>query len=159
MSELAHTPPPPPRPRKAPGLAAFFSLLPGLGHVYLGMLQRGVAFLAAFLGSIWLADHADLSGVVVAFVFFYGMIDAYQLASSPPGEPSPATPTAARRAGNLAVGLVLVLFGSLALYNNFYPLDLSFLADWWPLALIVFGLWLLFADLRSRKQTPPPEAS
>lgn len=154
MSEAYYpqpTPPPlPPTPRrKSPGVALLFSLLPGLGHIYLGLHQRGIAFFGAFLASLWLGEHAELSGAIIAFVFFYAMIDAYQLATGPTPTPSQGSP----RKGNLVLGSVLIVAGALALYSNFYPLDFSFLADWWPLALIVLGLWMLVADLRtSRRQ-------
>jgi hypothetical protein len=48
------------------------------------------------------------------------------------------------------MGVVLLLAGAVLLYSNFYPLDLSFLADWWPLGLILFGLWLVVRDLRGK---------
>lgn len=151
-------PPPPPEPRpyghKSPGLAALFSLLPGLGHIYLGLYPRGVAFFAAFLAALWLADHADLSGALVAFVFFFTMFDAHRmatlLATAPSGMPLASTPQATLGKGNLTIGIVLLLAGALLLYSNFYPLDLSFLADWWPLGLILFGLWLVVRDIRGK---------
>ncbi|MFZ5804652.1 MAG: LiaI-LiaF-like domain-containing protein [Acidobacteriota bacterium] len=151
-------PPPPPEPRpyghKSPGLAVLFSLLPGLGHIYLGLYQRGVAFFAAFLAALWLADHADLSGALVAFVFFFTMFDAHRmatlLAAAAPGTPLVSAPQSTFGKGNLTMGVVLLLAGAVLLYSNFYPLDLSFLADWWPLGLILFGLWLVVRDLRGK---------
>lgn len=153
MSEAYNPQPtPPPLPpisrRKSPGLALLFSLLPGLGHVYLGFHQRGIAFFGAFVASLWLEEHAELTGAVIAFVFFYAMIDAYQLATGPTPTPGQGSP----RQGNLVLGSVLTVAGALALYSNFYPLDFSFLADWWPLALIVLGLWMLVADLRTSRR-------
>jgi hypothetical protein len=41
------------------------------------------------------------------------------------------------------VGLVL-------LYNQFYPIDFSFLEDWWPLLLVVAGIWMLVAHFREK---------
>lgn len=147
-------------PRKAPGLAVLFSLLPGLGHIYLGLHQRGVAFFAAFLASLWLSEHADLSGAVVAFTFFYAMIDAYQKALQPTtGKPPSGTANSERRA-NLTLGVFLVVTGILFLCSNFYPLDLGFLADWWPLGLILVGIYLLARDyLAKRQMHTPPEQS
>lgn len=160
MNAQFSTPPPTPTPegfprRKSPGLAVIFSFLPGLGHVYLGLHQRGVAFFAAFLASIWLVGHADLSGAIVVFLFLSCMIDAYQMATNH-SFPSQSASTA--RPGNLVLGLILLGVGALALFNNFYPLDLSFLQDWWPVALLLLGLWLVVADLRARAQRklPPP---
>lgn len=148
-------PPITPQRRKAPGLAVFFSLLPGLGHIYLGLHQRGIAFFSAFLATLWLSDNVDLSGVVVAFTFFYAMIDAYQKALQPEVSEAPSKMAGAKRQGNLALGIFLVVAGALALYSNFYPLDLSFLADWWPLGLILLGLFLLAKDLLAKGKEPP----
>lgn len=152
--------PPPPAPKppvhKSPGLAVLFSLLPGLGHIYLGLYQRGIAFFAAFSAAIWLADHADLSGAIVAFVFFFAMFDAHRMACCYPtiggATEAPPVPGAGTTLGNLTLGVVLLVAGALLLYSNFYPLDLSFLADWWPLGLILFGLWLVVRDLRSKAE-------
>lgn len=161
-TELTPLPPvaPPPAPRppahKSPGLAVLFSLLPGLGHVYLGLYQRGIGFFTAFFAAVWLADHADAPGIIAAFVFFFAMFDAHRMAVTlvaAPG-PTPGGPLQGEGTtrGNLTLGVVLLLTGSLLLYANFYPLDLSFLADWWPLGLILFGLWLVVRDIRSKAE-------
>lgn len=158
-TELSQNPPPQPsvtpERRKAPGLAVFFSLLPGLGHIYLGLHQRGIAFFAAFFASLWLSDQADLSGAVVAFTFFYAMIDAYQQATQPTAVEAHSRMANSERRANLALGVFLVVTGVLLLYSNFYPLDLSFLVDWWPLGLIILGIFLLAKDLSAKRQKPP----
>ncbi len=159
--------PPPQTPKppthKSPGLAVFFSLLPGLGHIYLGLYSRGIGFFAAFFSALWLAEHADLSGAIIAFVFFFAMFDAHRMAvllgNTPFLEASGAAAISAggMKKGNFTLGIVLLAAGTLLLYSNFYPLDLSFLADWWPLSLILFGLWLLVQDLKNKgnkAQTP-----
>ncbi|MGQ9495951.1 MAG: LiaI-LiaF-like domain-containing protein [Thermoanaerobaculaceae bacterium] len=157
---LPPQPPVTPERRKAPGLAVFFSLLPGLGHIYLGLHQQGIAFFAAFLASLWLSDHADLSGAVVAFMFFYAMIDAYQKAMQPTAGATPPRTANSERRANLTLGVFLVVTGTLVLYSNFYPLDLSFLADWWPLGLIILGIYLLAKDFLAKRQAhKPPEQS
>ncbi|MGC8915802.1 MAG: LiaI-LiaF-like domain-containing protein [Thermoanaerobaculum sp.] len=160
-SEVTPTPPPAPRPpvHKSPGLAVFFSLFPGLGHVYLGLYQRGIAFFTSFVAALWLADHTDLSGVVAAFIFFFGMFDAHRMAVTVvhTGEfpASGSTPVPMLRKGNVTLGIVLLAVGALLLYNNFYPLDLSFLADWWPASLILFGVWLVVKDLWAKHHVHP----
>lgn len=152
-------PPQPPitrKPRKAPGLAVLFSLLPGLGHIYLGLQQRGIAFFSAFLTSLWLSDHANLPGVAVGFTLLYPMIDAYQKACQLTAAEIPPRTASSKRGGSLFLGVFLVIAGALALYNNFYPLDLSFLADWWPLGLILVGIYLLAKDFLAKHQTHTP---
>ncbi|MDO3409660.1 hypothetical protein QWJ34_07780 [Saccharibacillus sp. CPCC 101409] len=65
------------------------SFVPGLGHLYMGLLQRGVSFLVAFFGLatalVFLTgithNHAFLLFMgVLPIVWIYGMFDAVQLA-------------------------------------------------------------------------------
>ncbi|HEY3123430.1 MAG TPA: hypothetical protein VGK70_05140, partial [Thermoanaerobaculia bacterium] len=86
------SPPPPPAPvapavpvtpvvveRKSPGLAGFLSIFPGLGHLYLGLYQRAFAFAGGFVVLIGLTSHgrgAHFLGPLIAFVWFFGIIDA-----------------------------------------------------------------------------------
>ncbi len=152
--ETPQPPPPPlpssPSPKRSPGLALVLSFFPGLGHLYLGLYQRGIGIFLAFAASIWLADHADF-GIFVAFVWFFAVIDGYrqavllnQCCDSVPVEPIKPS----RQGSNLALGVFLVVAGAVLLYNQFYPLELEFLVDWWPLALILFGAYLLAQHFR-----------
>jgi LiaI-LiaF-like transmembrane region len=156
---------PPPR-RYSPGLVVVLSFLPGLGHLYLGLYQRGIVFFLCFASGIWLADHADL-GILIPFVWFFCLIDAYrqaQAANQGMAAPSPATsPGGARRGGSLGFGIFLTVLGAILLYNQFYPLDLSFLVDWWPLLLVIAGIYLLIRhfveDKRRRDREEDGETS
>ena len=136
-------------PRRSPGLALVLSFFPGLGHLYLGLYQRGVAVFLAFAASIWLTERADL-GILVPFVWFFAVIDAYrqahmmnvaQATGVAPVE-AVAVPTG-RRGGNLGFGVFLTALGLILLYNQFYPIDFTFLVDWWPLLLVGFGVYII----------------
>lgn len=137
-------------PRRSPGLALVLSFFPGLGHLYLGLYQRGVGCFLAFAASIWLAGRAGL-GILIPFVWFFAVIDAYRQAhmlnaAQETGAPVPAmeaVPAAPPRGGNLGFGVFLTALGLLLLYNQFYPIDFSFLIDWWPLILVGFGVYLI----------------
>ncbi|CAM3284601.1 MULTISPECIES: multi-tm2 domain protein [Saccharibacillus] len=65
------------------------SFVPGLGHLYMGLVQRGVSFLAAFFGlttalvflSIFTGEETFLMFLgVLPIIWIYGMFDAVQLA-------------------------------------------------------------------------------
>jgi uncharacterized membrane protein HdeD (DUF308 family) len=56
----------------------------------------------------------------------------------------------ATRRGSLGFGVFLLIVGVILLYNQFYPIDFSFLEDWWPLLLVVAGLWMLVAHFREK---------
>lgn len=151
--------PQPPVQRKSPGLAVVLSFLPGLGHLYLGLYQRGIAFFFAFAASIFLAQNAD-AGIFIPFVWFFGLIDAYRQAQfvnlgyAPEPYPSPAAQRAARKS-NLGLGVFLLVIGLVLLYNQFYPIDFYFLRDWWPAIIVVAGVYFIakyYADQARRKR-------
>jgi len=161
QGQLPPTPPPAPPVasyRRSPGLAVVLSFFPGLGHLYLGMYQRAIGLAAAFFAAIWLTDHVDAVGVVVAFIWFFGLIDAYRqtqfinqgLAPESVFGGAVAKPT--RRSGALGLGIFLTVLGLILLYNQFYPLDLDFLADWWPLVLVAIGVYILAKHFVQQKK-------
>jgi hypothetical protein len=156
MPPAAPAPPASPT-RRAPGLALVLSFFPGLGHLYLGLYQRAFGVFLAFALSIWLAEHADL-GIVIPFVWFFAVIDAYRQAqllnmglASEPLMPA-ATKARATRRGSLGFGVFLLIVGLVLLYNQFYPIDFSFLQDWWPLLLVAAGVWMLVAHFREKQR-------
>ncbi len=148
---------PQPPLRRSPGWALVLSFLPGLGHVYLGLYSRAAAIFLAFLTAQVLADHADQLEIVAIFIWFFGLIDAYRMAQLlNAGGPEPEFPRPRRGEGRLGFGVFLVVVGLVLLINNFYPLDLSWLADWWPAILVAWGLYLLAGALRERRAARRP---
>jgi hypothetical protein len=150
--------PPPPAPpfRRSPGLALVLSFFPGLGHLYLGLYQRAFAIFLCFAIAIWLAEHSNL-GIVVAFVWFFAVIDAYRQAQmiNLGLTPEPVMGTAKAntpRRGALGFGIFLLVIGVLLLYNQFYPIDFTFLEDWWPLLLVLAGFYLVAAHFREKQR-------
>lgn len=142
--------------RRSPGLAVVLSFLPGLGHLYLGLYGRAIAVFVAFFLAIQLADIGSF-GVIVPFVWFFALIDAYRQAhlintGRLAGERDEAFKAVGR--GNLGFGIFLLAVGTLLLYNRFYPIDWYFLEDWWPVLVILAGLYLVVRavlDAQKRK--------
>lgn len=70
----------------SPALTFLFSLLPGAGHMYLGLMRRGLEIMVAFFGSIFLvADALQLAEIGVPLsliIYFYSLFDAYHLRKS-----------------------------------------------------------------------------
>ena len=155
-------PPPPAVPpaapvRRSPGLAVVLSCFPGLGHLYLGLYQRAFAVFIAFVAAIWLSEHSTL-GILVAGVVLFGFVDAYRQAQAlnlglvpEPVYPA-ASGVAPARSGRLGFGIFLLLAGLFLLYNQFYPVDFTFLEDWWPGILVLAGVYMVFAHLRDRQR-------
>ena len=77
----------PAQPRKSKGLAVFFGLLPGAGHMCnLGKMKRGLTFMALFAGIIAVASVLEMGVVVLALpvLWFYAFFDNLNLASMTP---------------------------------------------------------------------------
>ena len=151
------SPPPVAFTRRSPGLALVLSCFPGLGHLYLGLYQRAFGIFISFALSIWLAEHADL-GILIAGIVLFGFVDAYRQAQllnmGMAAETLMATELRAKatRRGSLGFGVFLLVVGLLMLYNQFNPIDFSFLQDWWPLLLVVAGIWLVAAHFREKRR-------
>ncbi len=161
--------PPPPIPNPAaaairpvdaknPSLAAFLSLFPGVGHVYNGLYLRGLTFFLIFFTMIGLADRTDSPIFVFAAIFFalFNIIDAYRqavlinygyaqdlgLLDRPKG-PKPGQ-------GGLAAGLILTVIGAFAIADRYLIIDIEWLLDLWPFALVLIGVWLIWSTIRER---------
>ena len=56
--------------------------------------------------------------------------------------------------GSLTAGILLVLIGGFLLLANFVTIDLSFLVDWWPALLVLFGAWQIFSYWKGKQDEP-----
>lgn len=160
---------PPPMPvaygpdQKSPALAGFLSMFPGLGHLYLGLYQRGIFFGLAFVFCITAAAHrGEFFGPLIAFVWFFAIIDAVRQAHAMnrgvvvESGFAASTPALRRRsdsAASLTWGVILVGLGSLWLIDRYVDIDWSFLDRWGaPAAFILLGLILIVTHVRRKRQ-------
>jgi hypothetical protein len=161
--------PPPPSAmpyRRSPGLATVLSVIPGVGHMYLGLYERAAAILIVFALGIWLADAVDIGPFVVMFAWFFGLFDAYRQAQAI-NLGIEVEPLLRRRRtkpmhASLGFGVFLVIVGALVLWNQFYPIDFTFLELWWPLILVLGGAYLIgryLLEQRRRQQEGAPETT
>lgn len=149
-------------PYKVPALAGFLcGIMPGLGHVYVGYFQIGVTVALVFAGSITaLATGVSrgfepLFGLTIAFTYLFGIVDAIRRAAlynrylEGLGEDMPPPElVGAAWSGSRAGGLLLIGLGVLLTLETMFDVDLEWLADVWPLALVGLGVWLF---LKARK--------
>ena len=159
-------PPPPPlptvvaRPPKRPLLAMFLSLLfAGTGQLYNGQTAKAFALFAAFAASIYLADEVGMPfGLVIPFVIFYSAIDAYRSAAliNLRAAGRPAEPEVVEEESP-TWGAVLLGVGLLLLMNNLGVLQLVAVRRFWPLALVVAGVFFLRRALKRRDAVPPAQ--
>lgn len=158
--------------RKSPALAAILSLMPGLGQVYVGYYQQGFAhmFIAGF--TIFLLANSDHTfgirplvpflGFFLGFFWLYNVIDAYRraslynlaLAGMGPGE-MPQDIKLPRAGGSMAGGVALILLGALLLANTVWGVSLDWLDQWWPMAFVLLGGWLVYASASAKRSAPP----
>lgn len=61
----------------------FFSLLPGAGHLYLGLEKQGLQLMGIFFLTIYLADFTNIGlfGIFLPLIWFYSFFDAKNKAS------------------------------------------------------------------------------
>jgi hypothetical protein len=176
-SDTAYTPPPAGRQEIPPGLevsrrrglpykstilAGVMSMVPGLGQIYTGAYQQGFINIMVVSGVITLLASGNahgmepLLGIFLAFFWFYSQIDAirrvqyYNRALEGAGSIAEMEDIKlAGAGGGTFTGVVMVVFGVLALSNTMFDVSLAWLADWWPLGLVAAGVWLI---MRARRE-------
>jgi hypothetical protein len=172
--EPPSSPPPPARApatladdplRRSPFLAGLLSLVPGLGHVYLGYTRLGfihaavVVLLLSFLAWAIPGPLITLAATFMAFFWMYGIVDAARRAMlvnqallgrleldlpAIGGEPG--------FRGSLIGGAAITLVGVLLLSHTLFDVSLRWVEDWWPVALIGVGVYLVYRGVQDRQR-------
>ena len=141
---------------KSPFLATLLSLMPGLGQVYVGYYQQGfinilvVGSLIVLL-NLDIGDLTPLVGLFLAFFWLFNLVDANRRASfynrvlagmTEDGLPDEMRMPDGR--GGLVAGIFLILFGVLSFAHIHLDFSLNWLADAWPVVLILMGSYLIY---------------
>jgi hypothetical protein len=149
--------------RKSPILAAFLSCMPGLGQVYVGYYQRGFTHALIMAGIIFVLNIRGtemlqpLLGPFLAFFWLYNVIDAgrraalYNHAAQGLGEfemPSDFKMPGLR--GSMILGLIVMVASGIFLSNTLFDLPLDWVENWWPVAPLLFGAYLLVRGIIDR---------
>ena len=151
-------------PYKQGWLAGLLSgLFPGLGQVYVGYNRHGITIAVVFVVIIASLAGGDLEGMEpllgmsLGFIWFYGIIDAARRAQAVnralDGYGQQAAPEDMKlpgTGGSMAGGIFLVIFGVILVAHTRFDADMTWLRDWWPLALVGLGGWLMY-KARSEK--------
>jgi TM2 domain-containing membrane protein YozV len=148
--------------RKKPFLASVLSIMPGLGQVYVGYYKQGfvnaitVALLISFI-TLQIMALIPLAAIFLAFFWLYNIVDAgrraglYNQALAGGGDialPDSFEPPSL--GGSLAGGGALIVIGLVLLSHTLWGASLAWLEDWWPLALVGCGGWLVYKAVRER---------
>ena len=160
FAALPAAPAPPPM-IKSPAVAGLLSVIPGLGHVYLGLYQRAIAFFAVWVIIMSIAPHGPgPAGVLIPFWWFFVLIDAVRQAKAINTTGAPESNLLVGEkpmnvSGSLVFGIFLILVGVFFLIERYWRIDLSFLYDFWPVFLIAFGAWQVWLYWKAKKEAPP----
>jgi hypothetical protein len=157
------------RPPKSPAAAGILSvILPGVGNLYNGLVNKGLLQLVVFAGLLVVLIRAAMSSNVLAIVFtammlagfwFYQIIDSVNSAKALNESTAGQKPEEILQAGALppAVtsgsifwGIVLIVVGILVILVNFDVMKWDTLWDLWPVLVIILGLRLVFSSLAKK---------
>lgn len=134
---------------KNPSLAAFLAIFPGMGAVYNGNFVKGLTFMLVFAVLIVLTSNAygadsAVFGLMIAGFYIYQIIDSYNEAGAlNRAERAEESPAAGEELSLFSAVAVLVI-GVLFQLVNFGLLSFRQVTRLWPLALIAFGIKIVF---------------
>lgn len=174
-SNMPPPPPPPPGPQpvysrrdlplKSTAFAVVLSaIIPGIGQAYVGYYRAAFttivvfASLVAVLASNAVRGLEPLFGIFIGFFYVYQIVDAGRRASlfnrvveTGRSAPLPEDFRMPEAGGSMFGGVSLLVIGGLALMNTVFDVDLDWLEDWWPLALIAVGIWLIYRARQEKR--------
>jgi hypothetical protein len=169
--------------RKLPMLAVALSMMPGLGQIYVGYYQQGIR-LVLIAGALFtvstnpysfgLREFQPLLGMLTIFTWLYSAVDAGRRASLynqalsglrpmdlPEDQKTPEWHglLVSGSHGSMVGGVCLVLYGSLLFFHTAFGLSMEWVTRWWPLALVLVGVWLVYASVKSRAADATPASA
>lgn len=145
---------------KSPALAGILAVIfPGAGTLYNGQLAKGFFYMVIFAGLVTIQTYSGgqpFKGLILAGFYIFQIIEsvhtarginltAVESALKPASEQSDLVP-----AGSIFWGIFLIILGILFILANFGILSYSKLVDFWPLAVIIIGLRLVYDALKSK---------
>lgn len=135
---------------KSPSLAAFLSIFPGVGAIYNGNFLKGVTYMLLFAVLIVLSSNAHepdsvVFGLMIAGFYIFQIIDSYNEAGRiNQNILSEENPAGSKEDLSLFTAIVVLLVGIVFQMANFDLLTYRQVTRLWPLALIAFGIKIVF---------------
>jgi len=142
----------------SPGLAFILGLIPGVGAIYNGQYAKGLIHvvilgtLISILNSGAAGGLEPLFGMLTGLWIIYMPFEAYHTASKrlrgePVDEFSSVLPLQHQTAGLPLAPIILIGVGVIFLLNNLEIVRLYQILRYWPLFLILLGVYMLYARL------------
>lgn len=107
--------------KKSKAIATLLSIFPGAGHLYLGLQQRGIQLMAAFLFSIYILDvlHLGIFLFIIPIIWFYSFFDSLQMTSKYDTDPLEDKPLITQFIHKQKwIGIALIALGFYYLFTN-----------------------------------------
>jgi lysylphosphatidylglycerol synthetase-like protein (DUF2156 family) len=153
-----------PKPTKSPAVAAILSVIfPGAGALYNGLIAKGVLYILVFAGLISIQDGPGgqpFKALILAGFYIFQIIESVNNAKALNLVAAGQKPEETAKvgfvpqvvpSGSVFWGVVLIAIGALAILANFDVITWEALWDFWPLAIIVIGLKLVFDSIVKAK--------
>jgi hypothetical protein len=151
------------KPQKSPGFAGILGMFPfGVGALYNGQYTKALLHLVIFAGLVHMQGRGGgqpfigllLAGFIV-YQFFDNIQSAKAINAAAAGQASASAvdqglPEISSR-GSVFWGVVLIVLGALLILANFEVIHYDTLVDFWPVAVIVLGLKLVYDSVAKSK--------
>lgn len=165
----AGTPPPIPHPDVSPGVAFVLGLIPGVGAIYNGQYAKGLVhvfilgMLFTIVSSSDVGGFEPLFGVLIPGFWAYMAFEAYHTArlrrlGQPVDEFSSLVPGHGGSRFPVAP-ILLIALGVVFLLNNLEIFELRRMLRYWPVMLIVLGLYMLYLRMTGNSSEADPKVN
>lgn len=153
----------PQRPQKSPGFAGVLGIFPfGVGALYNGQYTKALLHLVIFAGLVHMQGRGGgqpFIGLLLAGFIVYQFFDNIQSAKAINAAAAGQAPAVAgvqelpeiSSSGSIFWGIVLIVLGAVLILANFEVIRYETLVDFWPVAVIVVGLKLVFDSVARSK--------
>jgi len=151
------------RQYKSAAAAGWLSIMPGMGQIYLGYYQRGFIHILICATLITALSHnagslAPLLGIFLSFFWVYNIIDASRRAAlvnraiaGLHGSDLPDDFKMPGAGGGMGTGIILTVMGFLIFMSTKFDMSLDWLEEWWPLALVAGGIYLIRKNINKNR--------
>ena len=155
--------PPPPVSDVSPGLAFVLGLIPGVGAIYNAQYAKGlihvliIGLLISIMNSNAAGGLEPMFGILIPIFWIYMAFEAYHTAKKrqmrlPVDEFSSIVPL--RGGGGFPAGpVILIAAGVVFLLLNLDVIRLYQVVRYWPVFLIVLGVYMLYGRIRQSEDS------